>query len=309
MFIPGRKSIVVSYCACEDAHQVLMRHGLFAFSPVRPQTAMAIVLLDFYRCLFERSADAVHAWAAALHTHYRRCGFRLQRTACGPTVGATYRSTHETVDPFRKGLSEAIQWLDALRIHIEQDLEAIISTASQRVKESDIPMNASIPISVPQWQPTSVIGPLGNADRHQTEAATTCLQEPEASDRGTHCASLLPPLPRFESSCFNAPVTVGGDRPELNPAGALCDERLVSSPAPGLSGIASGVENGCTAGNELFDKMPNSTSANNQHTCSDSGSDETLYDGQCDRYLQSLCPACFGGSKFGRSLSQYVFRL
>jgi hypothetical protein len=77
-----------------------MRFGLFAFSPVRPKTAINITLLDFYRSIFERSADAVTAWAAALHTHYRRYGFRIQEERMYPSVGATERRLHETDDPF-----------------------------------------------------------------------------------------------------------------------------------------------------------------------------------------------------------------
>jgi hypothetical protein len=148
MLCLGKKEMRISYCSCEDPHQILMRHGLFAFSPIRPETAMSIALLDFYRCLFERSADAVHAWAAALHTHYRRGGFRIQDRVCGPVVGAIAKDTRETQDPFRKGLSEAIQWLDALRIHCEQDLDNVISYAADCTKGSHAPIDSTEPMAV-----------------------------------------------------------------------------------------------------------------------------------------------------------------
>ena len=39
--------------------------------------AVSVELLDFYRALFERSCDAIHALAAALSTYYTRRGFRV----------------------------------------------------------------------------------------------------------------------------------------------------------------------------------------------------------------------------------------
>jgi hypothetical protein len=39
--------------------------------------AISIPLLDFYRALFERSCDAVHALSNALHSFYKRRGFHV----------------------------------------------------------------------------------------------------------------------------------------------------------------------------------------------------------------------------------------
>ncbi|KIM60932.1 hypothetical protein SCLCIDRAFT_123248, partial [Scleroderma citrinum Foug A] len=57
--------------------QTLVSHGLFPTAPTQPQMAISIELLSFYRALFERSCDAVNAFAAALHTFYTKRGFRI----------------------------------------------------------------------------------------------------------------------------------------------------------------------------------------------------------------------------------------
>ncbi|KAG2742874.1 hypothetical protein P692DRAFT_201724506, partial [Suillus brevipes Sb2] len=57
--------------------QVLVHHGLFPTAPSQPRMAISIDLLAFYRALFERSCDAIHALASALKTHYSRRGFQM----------------------------------------------------------------------------------------------------------------------------------------------------------------------------------------------------------------------------------------
>ncbi|KAG2356292.1 hypothetical protein BDR07DRAFT_1282601, partial [Suillus spraguei] len=56
--------------------QVLVHHGLFPTAPSQPRMAISVELLAFYRALFERSCDAIHALASALKTHMLVEGFR-----------------------------------------------------------------------------------------------------------------------------------------------------------------------------------------------------------------------------------------
>ncbi|KAG2355545.1 hypothetical protein BDR07DRAFT_1303032, partial [Suillus spraguei] len=52
--------------------QVLVHHGLFPTAPSQPCMVVSVDLLPFYRALFERSCDAIHALASALETHIRK---------------------------------------------------------------------------------------------------------------------------------------------------------------------------------------------------------------------------------------------
>lgn len=52
-------------------------NGLFPTAPTNPKTAISITLLEFYSALFEKSCDAVGAFAGALNTFYERHGFTV----------------------------------------------------------------------------------------------------------------------------------------------------------------------------------------------------------------------------------------
>ena len=67
-------------CECQDVLQTLVCNGLFPTSPSQPRVAVSIELLDFYRCLFERSCDAVNALAGALDNSYTRRGFHYRNS-------------------------------------------------------------------------------------------------------------------------------------------------------------------------------------------------------------------------------------
>ncbi|KAJ7587929.1 hypothetical protein C8J56DRAFT_1049993 [Mycena floridula] len=115
--------IQVTSCRCENTAQVLVKHGLFPASPTAPETAIAIVLLDFYRALFERSCEAVHALAAALQTVYLRRGYSLLGSN-----GDLYK------EPFRRGLGYAIQWYDCLHIETERIVDAAVDASDALVQ-------------------------------------------------------------------------------------------------------------------------------------------------------------------------------
>ncbi|KAI0363187.1 hypothetical protein BV20DRAFT_1058256 [Pilatotrama ljubarskyi] len=104
----------VVYCECTPIANILVRNGLFPTSPTQPRVAVSIDLLDFYMALFERSADAVSALAAALRTFYQRRGFPLLNHQGEPVR-----------DPFRRGMGNAIQWYD----HLQHRHEAVVEEA------------------------------------------------------------------------------------------------------------------------------------------------------------------------------------
>ncbi|KAJ7275583.1 hypothetical protein B0H12DRAFT_1228041 [Mycena haematopus] len=64
-------------CECVPIGVLLVRHGIFPASPIRPRLGISFDILDLYRALFERSCDAITALAAALHTIYNRRGFTV----------------------------------------------------------------------------------------------------------------------------------------------------------------------------------------------------------------------------------------
>ncbi|KAG6839140.1 hypothetical protein C0991_005472 [Blastosporella zonata] len=110
--------VPVKICDCQGLIPTLVSHGLFPTAPSKPKIAVSVHLLDFYSSLFERSCDAVNALAGALNTLYKKRGYIL-----------TDKKGEAFQDPFRRGLTHAIQWYDNLQVHIEQVIETAISTA------------------------------------------------------------------------------------------------------------------------------------------------------------------------------------
>ncbi|KAJ3003332.1 hypothetical protein NUW54_g5355 [Trametes sanguinea] len=117
-------SVQVSYCDCRDISRRLVSNGLFPTSPSQPRVAISIDLLDFYFALFERSADAVSALASALKTFYERRGFPVLDSKGEPVR-----------DPFRRGLSNAIQWYDHLRHQHDCAIELAIDNCLAMVDD------------------------------------------------------------------------------------------------------------------------------------------------------------------------------
>jgi hypothetical protein len=74
---PDYRNILLTTCTCFRLPEILVERGLFPASPSQPRVAISIELLEFYRALFERSCDAIHALAGALSSFYVRRGFQL----------------------------------------------------------------------------------------------------------------------------------------------------------------------------------------------------------------------------------------
>ncbi|KAI0259639.1 hypothetical protein BC834DRAFT_833182, partial [Gloeopeniophorella convolvens] len=100
----------------------LVKNGHFPASPTLPRVSVSIPLLDLYFSLLERSGDAVTALSAALRTLYSKRGFEFIDD-----------SGRLVVDPFRRSLSEAIQWYDQLCTRIDLDVESAIDRAAHRL--------------------------------------------------------------------------------------------------------------------------------------------------------------------------------
>ncbi|KAJ7573823.1 hypothetical protein C8J56DRAFT_1065738 [Mycena floridula] len=160
LFAHHFSSITVTFCQCDTLPQVLVRHGLFPTAPLRPITAVSISLLHLYRCLFEQSCDAVHAVALGLKNHYERNGFRL------------LNKDKETFDePFRKGFGYAVQWLDALEILIDKEVDAALGECLRKIDQlSGSPTISSAPLpstlSPSEIRPCLSIDPAAPAPRY-----------------------------------------------------------------------------------------------------------------------------------------------
>ncbi|KAG6894032.1 hypothetical protein C0993_012489 [Termitomyces sp. T159_Od127] len=124
----------VEWCNCEELPHVLVANGLFPTAPLFPRFAISVHLLDFYRALFERSCDAVNAMASALNTFYARRGFVVTDNKGTPVQ-----------DAFRRGLGYAAQWYDNLQIRLEQQVDAAVLDADNRIQDSEM-MNLSLPM-------------------------------------------------------------------------------------------------------------------------------------------------------------------
>ncbi|PSR97574.1 hypothetical protein PHLCEN_2v4281 [Hermanssonia centrifuga] len=113
----------ISSCLCMGLPEILVSSGMFPTSPIEPGMAVSINFLELYHHLFQRSADAVTAIAAALRTFYSHRGWDVVDKAGRPIK-----------DPFHKGLGHAIQWYDMLRMRIERGVDQAVDTARSFVK-------------------------------------------------------------------------------------------------------------------------------------------------------------------------------
>ncbi|KAG6905287.1 hypothetical protein DXG01_003674 [Tephrocybe rancida] len=147
------EKLSVNWCECEDLIQVLVSNGLFPTAPLASCISVSIHLLDFYRALFERSCDAIHAMANTLNTFYEWRGFILLNKKGTPIQ-----------DAFRRGLGYMAQWYDNLVLCLEKCVEDVIVKADAQLRENDpldidcdhFPLPAALdtlPLSISQEDP------------------------------------------------------------------------------------------------------------------------------------------------------------
>ncbi|KAG6827850.1 hypothetical protein H0H92_010266 [Tricholoma furcatifolium] len=141
--IPERVSVLRARCrmnaSCTAKKSEVL--CLFQDSPSQPRMAVALHVLDFYRALFEKSCDAVHAMASALNAFY------------GWEQGSPIQ------DAFRRGLGYAAQWYDNLQIRVEQEVDAAVLGADIRIQQSRLVGSASTGPSESAPQHTPLLHP------------------------------------------------------------------------------------------------------------------------------------------------------
>ncbi|GLB45913.1 hypothetical protein LshimejAT787_3800020 [Lyophyllum shimeji] len=224
-------------CGCQDSLQILVSHGLFPTAPSYPRMAISIHLLDFYQALFEKSCDAVNAMASALNTFYTRRGFVLLNKKGIPVQ-----------DAFRRGLGHAIQWYNNLQIRVEQQVEAALVDADNRIQQA-------------------------KAARITSQTPTTPIAAPPST-------SPHPPPPMIPPVIAPAPPLL-----QLEPLDHSVSQHFAPTHSPErLPSVRS----------------PPATSQPSTPLRAPLGKPAPLTPGQCARILQQRCPACFGGTHFGR---------
>ncbi|KAG6836659.1 hypothetical protein H0H93_005329 [Arthromyces matolae] len=182
---PDFSKVTVQSCNCRSLAQVLVFNGLFPTAPSQPRMAISILLLDFYHTLFERSCDAVNALASALTSFYLSRGF----VPCN-------QKNKPMRDPFRKGLGYAIQWYDNLQVMVEEQVEAAIVSADQKLQDSKSLPSQSGPV---QPQNAHCLRP----DLEKPSSQPETPEKPEGSGLKEECARILQ---RRCPACFGGTV-------------------------------------------------------------------------------------------------------
>ncbi|EAU87769.2 hypothetical protein CC1G_11047 [Coprinopsis cinerea okayama7 len=116
----GFNELSVFGCLCQEPVEVLVRTGLFPTAPTRPRMAISISLLDLYHSVFEKSSDAIYAFAGAMQNYYEKRGFVLLN-----------RKKEYAQDGFRKPFGLAVQWYDRLQNQVRQRVEAALCKADE----------------------------------------------------------------------------------------------------------------------------------------------------------------------------------
>ncbi|KAK6974534.1 hypothetical protein R3P38DRAFT_2584088 [Favolaschia claudopus] len=188
------QDVSITTCSCKPVTILLLEHGVFPASPTKPKTGVACDLLDLYRALFERSCDAVTALAAALHTMYERRGFKVSsKEVCHLSLLISfidmYQGDAHVADPFRRLLTQAVQWSSSLRVHLERKVDDALAAAALSLH----PAVSNLP--TPSLTAASAEAPMASA-----EASV----EPSASIMSS--SSAPPPPPPRSSPSSHSPM-------------------------------------------------------------------------------------------------------
>jgi CxC1 like cysteine cluster associated with KDZ transposases len=139
----GFEEFSVQSCECDPTPCVLVRHGLFPTSPVKPRMAISMSLLDLYQALFERSCDAVTAFTDAIHTYYKRRGYvhrnaKVRLLGFGLSIHSQPTTQGDEVDDaWRRSIAQAIQWYDNLRTKVNIAVDDAMRAADAMIRELD----------------------------------------------------------------------------------------------------------------------------------------------------------------------------
>ncbi|KAF7354322.1 hypothetical protein MVEN_01120600 [Mycena venus] len=187
--------VTVSTRSCKPAAVLLVEHGVFPASPTRTKTGLAIDLLDFYRALFERSCDVITVLAAALHTVYDQRGFKV--------LSEQHLSEDErALDPFRRLLIQAVQWVSNLRDRVEKKVAAVLAQTELR-------------LSIPAPESTTEASDPASATVFATSATASVTSA--ATDDAPPPAPDLPLPDSSEPSVANGPSAPANSSPGSPP--------------------------------------------------------------------------------------------
>ncbi|OSD07573.1 hypothetical protein PYCCODRAFT_1403249 [Trametes coccinea BRFM310] len=302
-------SIQVSFCECRSISQRLVTNGLFPTSPSQPRVAISIDLLDFYFALFERSADAVSALAGALKTFYERRGFPVLDNKGEPVR-----------DPFRRGLSNAIQWYDHLRLRHDAIIELAIDDCLALVQDEFSRRASAGKAASPSGKPLEAdVDPMEVSPPQSTGREGSTMM---------HSGSTRP-MPQMHESTKHArqPPPQPSSQPQSQPSRERRDHGpIVETPlqAPPYRSRNDGSKGPGPSGDvrdwQKAVENPSNPSLSTAHAPSTkhdalktpmqdglSSIESNLVPGQCDRILQKRCPACFGATRFGQDFQRRDF--
>ncbi|KAF7366119.1 hypothetical protein MVEN_00488700 [Mycena venus] len=243
---------------CGDILRSRMQCLYISSSPTQPWTGISIDLLKVYRAFFERSCDAISAIASALKTVYRRRGFNVLSSR-NPGERAT--------DPFRTGLTEAVQWYSNLRERLQARVEAALTATEDILFPPAPPMTttASMTTTTTSAGADPLPTPPGGARMHAQAGAmsTTASQMATTSTTTVTTSAGADPLP----------TPPGGATNVVNAASTT----NVPSPTPP----------GCAANVADTANIP-----------------PPLMPGRSAHVLRERCPACFALEEWGRPLEE-----
>ncbi|CAK5281200.1 unnamed protein product [Mycena citricolor] len=138
-------------------------------------------MLEAYRALFERSCDAITAFAAALRDIYSRCGFEAL---------SSRNKKERAIDPFRSGITQAVQWYsnlsDEIGTRAHAHLEAVEAVTVNPVPDS--PLLEAGSDRAPPSKPQTVSGLFpGRASQSLREACPACFGGGDVQLGGDGC--------------------------------------------------------------------------------------------------------------------------
>ncbi|KAK1222995.1 hypothetical protein PQX77_014141 [Marasmius sp. AFHP31] len=246
--------------------------------------AISIALLDFYQTLCQFSSDAITALAGGLAMVYRRRGFRLR----SPTGEALQ-------DPIRRGLGHSLQWYDALIVAIDRHVAEKVNTVKRALPK--------LPDTI-----STLPSPLSRSDAFKiilsTKASSTSRTTPSATS-GSVSALATPLDSPFTSTPLDSPSTPPlPSTPIASPSTSTpIDSPSTSTPLDSPS-TPTPLDSPSTSRSRPPAHSPSTTTGQDASPPCETTESVPLQSGACHPYLQRLCPACFGGSKFGRSFQQ-----
>ncbi|KAL0060457.1 hypothetical protein AAF712_012740 [Marasmius tenuissimus] len=252
----------IHYCSCKTLAQALVAQGFFPTSPSQHRMAIVIPLLDFYLSLSEGNSDAVSALAGALEKMYRRRGLQV-----------VDKEGKATRDPVRRALGHSLEWYDTLSVHVDRFIDKTLDQLKQalpQLPEVDVCLSSPLSRSMA----------LSKVPTSPPAASTSTTSSPTASQAETPPPDTQQSQPAFPH--LNVTPVVIQDISSQPTTSPNTSQPQPTSPDINITLSTKDIVNKGDDGSEEKDQS-------------------LLKPGECNPYLQRLCPACFGGSHYGRS--------